>query len=160
MKLGNIHKQILRTMINRLTLLGNVGKDPEIKKLDGDRTVASFPLATSETYKDKSGEKVTKTEWHNITVWGALAGVVEKWVKKGQLLYLEGKVETRSYEDKEGNKKYVTNVVCNVMQMVGKASTEPAQLNEPAQKEEPKQSQFQQDGAPPPTAEDEFNPFV
>ena len=106
-------------MINRVQLLGNVGKDPEVKHLDSGSVVANFSLATSETYKNKAGEKVSTTEWHNVIIWGKLAEVVEMWVKKGSQLFLEGKITTRSWEDKEGNKRYMTEIVCNNMQMLG-----------------------------------------
>ncbi|MCT4636921.1 MAG: single-stranded DNA-binding protein [Bacteroidales bacterium] len=107
-------------MINKVTLVGNVGKDPEIKYLDQDTVVARFPLATSESYNNPNGERITNTEWHNITIWRGLAKVVEKYVKKGDLLYLEGKIRTRSYDDKDGVKKYFTEVQVNEMKMLGK----------------------------------------
>lgn len=106
--------------VNKLILVGNVGKDPEVRHLDNGAVVAKFSLATSETYKDKNGEKQTQTEWHNIVIWRQLAEVVEKYVKKGQQLYLEGKSTTRSYEDKDGNKRYITEMVAYSMQMLGK----------------------------------------
>jgi len=101
-------------MINKVILVGNVGKDPEFRKLENSELV-KFPLATSEKYKDQ-----TNTEWHNIVIWGKLAGVVQQYVKKGQLLYLEGKIKTRSWDDTDGNKKYTTEINCFVMQMLGK----------------------------------------
>lgn len=105
--------------INKVILVGNVGKDPEIRHLDSGVAVANFPLATSETYMAKNGDKVTSTEWHNIVVWRGLAEVVEKYVSKGKQLYIEGKIKTRSFDDKEGNKRYITEVVADVMQMLG-----------------------------------------
>jgi len=101
-------------MINKVILVGNVGKDPEYRQTDTSELV-KFPLATSEKYKDQ-----THTEWHNIVIWGKLAGIVNQYVKKGQLLYLEGKIKTRSYDDADGNKKYMTEIVCFSMQMLGK----------------------------------------
>ena len=106
-------------MINRATLIGNVGKDPDVKHFDNN-VKASFSLATSETYTPKGGEKTTQTEWHNIVVWGKLAEIVEKYVKKGQSLYVEGKINYRSYDDKDGNKKYITEINAGVIQMLGK----------------------------------------
>lgn len=123
-------------MINRVTLIGNVGKDPEIKRV-GDNNVANFSLATSETYKDKSGNKQTNTEWHNITIWGKLADVVEKYVKKGDRLYLEGKISYRSYDDKEGVKRYVTDIVCNSMTMLGGKPEEKTEYEKPTVTETP-----------------------
>ena len=109
-------------MINKVILVGNVGRDPEVRYLDSGVAVAKFPLATSETYTNKSGDRVTNTEWHNIVIWRKLAEVVEKYVHKGQQLYLEGKISNRSYEDKEGIKRYITEVVVDNMQMLGKKS--------------------------------------
>jgi len=96
--------------VNRVILVGNVGKDPEVRQV-GESKVANFSLATSESYKNKSSEKVVNVEWHNIVVWGKRAEIVEKYVKKGSTLYVEGKNKTRQWEDKEGNKRYSTDVV-------------------------------------------------
>jgi len=100
-------------MVNRVTLIGRVGKDPEIKHLDGDRTVVNFTLATSEKYKDKE-----TTEWHRIVIWGKLAEVVEKYVHKGDLLYLEGRIQSREYE-KDGQKQRAYEIIANQMKMLG-----------------------------------------
>jgi single-strand DNA-binding protein len=105
--------------VNKVILVGNVGKDPDVRHLDSGVSVANFPLATSETYRNKENQKVTNTEWHNIVVWRGLAEVVEKYVKKGDPLYLEGKIRTRSYDDKDGNKKYITEIFADNMQMLG-----------------------------------------
>ena len=104
--------------VNKVILLGNVGKDPEVRHLESGTTVARFTLATSEKYTNKSGEKVETTEWHNIVAWRKLAEVIEKYVKKGNQLYLEGKITTRSYE-KDNETKYFTEIVANNMQMLG-----------------------------------------
>ena len=106
--------------INKVILVGNVGKDPEIQYIKEDVPVAKFTLATSETFRNKNGEKVTNTEWHNIVVWRGLAKVVEQYVKKGSQLYLEGKISTRSYE-KDGVTKYFTEIIFNNLEMLGKA---------------------------------------
>jgi single-strand DNA-binding protein len=111
--------------VNKVILVGNVGKDPEVRYLEKGVAVAKFPLATSETYKGKDGEKVTATEWHNVVLWRGLAETVEKYVKKGSQLYIEGKIRTRSYDDKDGNKRYVTEIVADLMQMLGKRSDSP-----------------------------------
>jgi single-strand DNA-binding protein len=105
--------------INKVILVGNVGKDPEIRHLESGVAVASFSLATSENYTAKNGEKVSSTEWHNIVMWRGLAEVAEKYVKKGKQLYIEGKIRTRSYDDKDGNKKYITEIVADTMQFLG-----------------------------------------
>jgi single-strand DNA-binding protein len=106
--------------VNRIILVGNVGKEPEIRYLDSGVALCKFPLATNEKYKNKNGENVKNTEWHNIILWRKLAEIAEKYVKKGDLLYLEGKIRTRSYDDKEGNKRYITEVIVDNMQMLGK----------------------------------------
>jgi single-strand DNA-binding protein len=105
-------------MYQKIVLIGNVGKDPEIRTFENGK-LASFSLATSETFKNKQGEKQTNTEWHNINVFGKLADIIEKWVKKGQMLCVEGKVKTRSYDDKDGNKRYVTDIIANEVKMLG-----------------------------------------
>ena len=105
--------------INKVILIGNVGKDPEVKHLDNGMVITNFPLATSETYKNKDNDKVTSTEWHNIVLFRNLAEIAEKYVKKGDPLYIEGRIRTRSWEDKEGNKRYTTEIVGNIMQMLG-----------------------------------------
>jgi single-strand DNA-binding protein len=115
--------------INKAILIGNVGNDPEVRHLEGGTPVANFSLATSETYTNRSGERVTQTEWHNIVVWRGLAEVVEKYVKKGTQLYIEGRIRTRSWEDRDGNKRYTTEIVCDVMQMLGRRSDNTEQNN-------------------------------
>lgn len=105
--------------VNKVILVGNVGKDPEIRHLDTGVAVANFPLATSETYTAKNGERVTTTEWHNIVLWRGLAEVAEKYVTKGRQLYIEGRIRTRNYDDKDGNKRYITEIYGDTMQMLG-----------------------------------------
>lgn len=106
--------------INKVILVGNVGKDPEIRHLDNNVSVANFPLATSETYTNKNGEKVTTTEWHNIVAWRGLADVCEKYVQKGRQLYIEGKIRTRSYDAQDGTKRYMTEIYADALQMLGR----------------------------------------
>ncbi|MEQ8684099.1 MAG: single-stranded DNA-binding protein [Imperialibacter sp.] len=105
--------------VNKVILLGNLGKDPEIRHLESGRAVTNFTLATSEVYKNKEGNKVTNTEWHNVVLWTPLAEVAEKYLKKGNQVYIEGKITTRSYDDKDGNKRYITEVVGREMTLVG-----------------------------------------
>lgn len=113
--------------INKVILVGHLGKDPEVRHLDGGVTVASFPLATSETY-NKDGKRVEQTEWHNIVLWRGLAEVASKYLQKGKLVYIEGKLRTRSFEDKEKVKKYVTEIVAENFTMLGRKSDfEPGQ---------------------------------
>ena len=110
--------------VNKAILVGNVGKDPEVRYLEGGTAVASFSLATSEVYKNKSGEKVTQTEWHNIVAWRHLAELAEKYITKGKQLYIEGRITTRSWDDKDGNKRYTTEIVANSIQMLGRKGDE------------------------------------
>lgn len=107
--------------VNKVILVGHLGKDPEIRALENGRKVANFSLATTETYKDRNGERVDNTEWHNIVFWGPVADVIEKYLKKGSQIYLEGKLRTRSYEDKDGVKKYITEILGNTLTMLGRA---------------------------------------
>ena len=107
--------------INKVILVGHLGKDPEVRHLEGNVTVASFPLATSETF-NKDGKRVEQTEWHNIVMWRGLADVASKYLQKGKLVYIEGKLRTRSFEDKEGHKKYTTEVVAENFTMLGRKS--------------------------------------
>ncbi len=107
--------------INKVILVGHLGKDPEIRYLEGGVSVASFPLATSETF-NKDGRKVEQTEWHNIVMWRGLADVAAKYLQKGKLIYIEGKIRTRSFEDKEGIKKYITEIVAENFTMLGRKS--------------------------------------
>src|SRR5476651_2432727 len=105
--------------INKVILVGHLGKDPEIRHLDGGVAVTSFPLATSEIF-NKDGRKVEQTEWHNIVMWRGLADVAAKYLQKGKLVYIEGKLRTRSFEDKEGIKKYTTEVVAENFTLLGR----------------------------------------
>jgi single-strand DNA-binding protein len=105
--------------VNKVILLGNLGKDPEVRRLESGAAVASFPLATNESYKDRNGQQVTNTEWHNIVMWRGLAEVAERYLKKGSLIYVEGKIQTRSYQDQDGNTRYITEIVAREMSMVG-----------------------------------------
>ncbi|MCU0450994.1 MAG: single-stranded DNA-binding protein [Bernardetiaceae bacterium] len=106
--------------LNKVTLIGNLGKDPEVQALEGGVSVAKFSLATSESYRDKDGVLQTDTEWHNIVAWRGLADLAAKYLRKGSSIYLEGKLKTRSYEDKEGQKKYVTEIIAEQIIMLDK----------------------------------------
>lgn len=106
--------------VNKVILIGNLGKDPEVRHMDNNLAVARFSIATTESYKDKNGDWQDQTEWHNIVAWRFLAERVEKYLKKGMQVYVEGKLTTRSWEDKEGVKKYTTEVVANTINMLGK----------------------------------------
>lgn len=107
--------------VNKVILVGHLGKDPELRFLEGNVSVASFPLATSETF-NKDGKKVEQTEWHNIVMWRGLADVAAKYLTKGRLVYIEGKLRTRSYEDKEGVRRYTTEIVAESFNILGRRS--------------------------------------
>ncbi|MCF6185779.1 MAG: single-stranded DNA-binding protein [Bacteroidales bacterium] len=119
-------------MVNKVILIGNVGKDPEVKYIKEDVPVARFSLATSESYKKRDGEKVTNTEWHNIVVWRGLAKVVEKYVKKGSKLFIEGKLTYRQYE-KDGQTKYFTEIVCRDLTMLDSKTSSTQTSDQPIQ---------------------------
>lgn len=110
----------MNNMKNRVQLIGNVGNDPEIKNLDGGKKLANFTLATKDSYKNDKGEKVEQTEWHRLTAWGKTAEIIEKYVTKGLQVAIDGKLTHRSYDDKNGEKRYVTEVVINEVMLLGK----------------------------------------
>jgi single-strand DNA-binding protein len=120
--------------MNKAILLGRLGKDPESKKLESGVTVVSFSLATSEKYTDKNGEKVDKTEWHNVTAWNKLAEIIEKYFKKGDPILIEGKITTRKWQDKDGNTRYTTEILANSFEFVPASKTDnnsaPAEMND------------------------------
>ncbi len=110
----------MNTLRNKVQLIGNLGNDPEIINLESGKTLAKFAIATNESYKNARGEKVTDTQWHNIVAWGKTAEIVEKYVGKGKEVAIEGKLTTRSWEDKDGLKRYITEIVCSELLMLGK----------------------------------------
>jgi single-strand DNA-binding protein len=123
--------------INKVILVGNVGKDPVVRYFDKGVAKATFPLATSETYTNQQGETITSTEWHNIVLWRALAEVAEKTIKKGAQVYIVGKIKTRSYVDKDGVNKYITEILADTLLVLEKKTQRPDQhpgqaVNEPA----------------------------
>ena len=107
-------------MVNKVILIGNVGADPDVKYLEGGVAVARFSLATSEVYNNKNGERVTQTEWHNIVLWRNLAQIAEKYVHKGMMLYIEGRIRTRSWDDQNGVKRYTTEIYGDNFQMLSR----------------------------------------
>jgi single-strand DNA-binding protein len=107
---------------NSVRLIGHVGSQPEIKSFDQNKKLAKFSIATNETYKNEKGEKVTDTQWHNLVAWGKTATLIEKFVNKGSEIGIEGKLTSRSYTDKDGVKRYVTEVVVNEVLLMGKAA--------------------------------------
>jgi single-strand DNA-binding protein len=116
-------------MLNKVMLIGNVGKDPEIRHLENDVAVVTLPIATTERFKDRSGTVKEQTEWHNVVFWRNLAEVVEKHVRKGSQVFIEGRLRTRNWEDQSGQKRYVTEIVADTMRLLGKR---PDSDNKPA----------------------------
>ncbi len=134
--------------LNKAMLIGNVGRDPEVRYLDGqsgNAKVATFTLATTERYRDRNGETRENTEWHNIVAWRNTADVVEKYVRKGTQLYIEGRIRTRSWDDQTGNKRYTTEIIADTLQLLGKRSDNPGSQQgaypTPAQPAQPTYSQ-------------------
>lgn len=110
----------MNTLRNKVQLIGHVGNAPEILNMESGKKLAKFSIATNETYKNNKGEKVTDTQWHNVVAWGKTADLIENYVPKGKEIGVEGKLTSRSYEDKDGIKRYVTEVVCNEVLLLGK----------------------------------------
>lgn len=108
--------------VNRVMLIGNLGKDPDIQFLEGNIAVAKFSLATTESYKDKNGKLMSQTEWHTVVLWRGLAELAQKYLHKGSLVYIEGRLKTRSWEDKDHNKKFATEIVGDNLIMLDKRS--------------------------------------
>lgn len=117
--------------VNRVMLIGNLGKDPDIQFLEGNIAVAKFPLATTETFKDRTGKLISQTEWHTVVLWRGLAELAQKYLHKGSLVYIEGRLRTRSWEDKEGNRKFATEVVGDNLIMLDKRMDGPHGINHP-----------------------------
>ncbi|AUC74861.1 MULTISPECIES: single-stranded DNA-binding protein [Flavobacteriaceae] len=110
----------MNTLRNKVQLIGNLGQDPEIINLESGKKLARFTLATNESYKNAKGEKITDTQWHQIVAWGKTADIIEKYVIKGKEVAIDGKLTTRSWEDKDGMKRYTTEVLCNELLLLGK----------------------------------------
>ncbi|MBQ8499914.1 MAG: single-stranded DNA-binding protein [Bacteroidales bacterium] len=160
--------------LNKAMLIGNVGRDPEVRYLEGNNgaKVATFTLATTERYRDRNGETRENTEWHNIVAWRNTADVVERFVRKGTQLYIEGRIRTRSWDDQTGNKRYTTEIIADTLQLLGKKSDNPGGqggyqpqgqqgYQQPAQGgyqqaqpyQQPAQSAYQQPAYPQPAAQ-------
>lgn len=147
----------MATSVNRVILVGNVGKQPEIRRVEGGAAVANFTLATSEKYKDKAGNLQEQTEWHNIVCWRSLAEIVEKYVAKGSQLYIEGKIRTREWE-KDGVKHYRTEILADTIQMLGRKS-DSSQAPQPAQSETREEQIFPERVSEQPNPDDGDLPF-
>lgn len=127
--------------VNKVILIGNLGKDPEVRRLESGAVVANFPIATSETYTDKkSGEKRESTDWHDIVVWRGLAEVVEKYVRKGMKVYVEGRLKKRQWQDKEGQTRYTTEVLADNLTILSRPENSDRPSNQP---------NYSNEGAPP-----------
>ena len=113
--------------VNKAILVGNLGKDPELRYTSSGTAVATFSLATTERYKDRNGEQQERTEWHNIVAWRNLAEICGKYLHKGRQVYIEGRIQNRSYDDRDGNKRYITEIVADQMQMLGRPGDEGGQ---------------------------------
>ena len=142
----NFFNTIFMRGVNRVMLIGNLGKDPEMQFLEGNIAVAKFSLATTESYKDRSGRLLSQTEWHTIVLWRGLAELANKYLHKGSLVYVEGRLKTRSWEDKEGNKKFATEIVGDNLIMLDKRTDgTPVGVDE--------EPTFTDDDVPPPVDE-------
>ena len=137
--------------VNKVILVGNLGKDPELRYTPSGTAVCTFSLATSERFKNKQGEQQEKTEWHNIVVWAGLAEICGKYLTKGKQVYIEGRIQNRSYDDRDGNKRYITEIVANEMQMLSRAGEQNNSGGYPVPQDED-YSQASQEKSPP------FNP--
>jgi len=115
--------------LNKVMLIGNLGKDPEMQFLEGNIGVAKFSLATTDSYKDKTGKIISQTEWHNIVLWRGLADLAQKYLHKGSMVYIEGSLKTRSWEDKDGNKKFATEVVGDNLILLDKKNEDKQTFN-------------------------------
>ncbi|MDP5043489.1 single-stranded DNA-binding protein [Leeuwenhoekiella sp. NPDC079379] len=110
----------MSTLRNKVQLIGNLGNDPEIVNLESGKKLAKFSIATNENYKNNKGERITDTQWHNVVAWGKTAELVENYVTKGKEIAIEGKLTSRSYETKQGEKRYITEIVCDELLLLSK----------------------------------------
>lgn len=115
--------------VNRVVLIGNLGREPDLQHLEGNIAVAKFPLATTETYKDKNGNLVSQTEWHTIVLWRGLADLAQRYLHKGSLIYLEGRIRTRTWEDKDKNKRFSTEIIGDNLVMLDKRKEHSENMN-------------------------------
>lgn len=143
--------------VNKVILVGNLGKDPEVRYTPSGTAVASFSMATTERYKDRDGNQQEKTEWHNIIAWRQLAEICGKFLHKGKQVYIEGKLTTRSYDDRDGNKRYVTEIVADQMQMLG-SKDDGQRTTQPAQQQPTRQERPAQQSGGGFNTQDSFNP--
>ncbi len=117
--------------VNKVILIGNLGKDPEIRHTASGAPVANFSIATNEAWNNKDGQREERTEWHRVVAFGKLADICGQYLKKGKQVYIEGRLQTRSWEDRDGNKRYTTEIVASTMKMLGRAGEEPTESYAP-----------------------------
>lgn len=144
-------------MINKVTLVGHIGRDPEIRAMSNGNFVANVALATTEKWKDKDGEKQEKTEWHRLVFFGKLADIVEKYVHKGSLIYVEGRLTTRKWE-KDGVDRYTTEINCNEMKLLNKVDGDNDSRREERSRE-PRREESRRESRPAPRRHDDFEDF-
>src|SRR5690554_6676407 len=147
-------------MINKVILIGNLGKDPEVRVLESGTKVAKFTMATNENYRDKNNEWQTVTEWHNVILWRYLAESAERQLKKGSLVFIEGKLTSRKYQDKEGNDRYITEVVANVMRALDRRDDQGGSSSFPMEEDDPFASRSSSGGSPSSNSSDSSSPSV
>ena len=139
--------------VNKVILIGNLGKDPEVRQAQSGATVTTFSIATSEAWNNKDGQREERTEWHRVVTFGKLADICGKYLKKGKQVYIEGRLQTRSWDDRDGNKRYTTEIVATTMTMLGRAGEAPSESYAPPIQEE------RVPGGPPSGPEDDDIPF-
>ena len=146
--------------VNKVILVGRLGRDPETRFTSAGQAVCNFSVATDEVFKDRAGERQKRTEWHRITMWGKLAEISQQYLKKGSLVYLEGRIQTRQWDDRDGNKRTSFDIVANVMRMLGPKAADTGQpaAAEPEHAEAPGRAPAD-DVAPPSEVTDEDIPF-
>ena len=140
--------------VNKAIIVGNLGSDPELRHTQGGTPVANFRVATNEVFTNRNGEKTERTEWHRVVAFGRLAEICGQYLKKGKQVYLEGRIQTRDWEDQSGNKRYTTEIVATQMVMLGRAGDAPFSVDEDAQAAAPDDVQ-----GPPAGADDDDLPF-
>jgi single-strand DNA-binding protein len=144
--------------VNKVILIGNLGKDPELRYTPGGQPVATFSLATTERWNDRNGQRQDRTEWHNIVAWGKLGELVNQYLKKGRSAYIEGRITTRSWDDKDGNKRYKTEIVANQIQFLGASGQSAGEMESGPDHSMPDFDMRQSGPEPTPANEDDL-PF-
>jgi single-strand DNA-binding protein len=139
---------LLMASVNKAILIGNLGNDPELRYTPGGQAVTGFRIATTDRWRDKDGQNQQRTEWHNIVAWGRQAEIANEYLKKGSPVYIEGRLQTRSWEDKDGNKRYITEIVTQRMQLLGRRGAEEETTPPPPEAETPESAGGEEDDLP------------